>query len=732
MNQLPEVEDVLPPIQTVRGSNVDLGAEVQRVYDSVTEVLTTGEVSPDRIADRYIRLPSVSYMVYWYHRLRNNPEEQGRIRENLAEYIGTVVADPYALADKIFADDSLKEPAKKFAETLLVPTKTVDLVIIRSDDKTKEVLCLQRTYYPFGVALPGGIVREDGEDNELNLPSAVFAALRVAGEKVLGLSDSEVRYSEEQDEHGGRYFLVRGKEDTPAVRLHPEDEGGYRYRENIKSVLRPSDPRHIVDTVAFKCELIGEPVSGLEWRDKSKIMSPDEAAGGFAFGHHREIVAHITAQTSVEKERQMKEREFIRGVIENPLSSYRSMKERFDAEGGSPEVSFKELFPVVDRLLSEIFSPDINELCEATPLLAGVRDKVAISLRHVCLKNRIFCPYLPTLRAIAEGVAFFDIVARHKRGVYEQMAKDKITEHNPRTSPYASYHMYRYKYRLDQMMSMVPNEIIIPTYESVSATDLMRVRGVPIRLLGISKDFLYVDEFEQSPEEFFMHDANHSWRMIMEDRSSEKHYGRSREQLMEESNAFISEYLNSIKIRASDTEEQKEMKKLKKIILFEIVHEDARPFLKDVICKYIQVKEGGSVPFEMPRIDPKTGYMDVVDTLDTGISTLSYVRNKLQHGFYDHIDAQLPQIVGPKYRTAEWIARAAQEMLAELGAEPLPGVQVDQDGRVNYEWLLRRACAVGPDNIHVLDGVDDPAVAEYGDGAERLNPKRYQAGGEMK
>src|SRR3989338_6064877 len=98
------------------------------------------------------------------------------------------------------------------------------------------------------------------------------------------------------------------------------------------------------------------------------------------------------------------------------------------------------------------------------------------------------------------------------------------------------------------------------------------------------------------------------------------------------------------------------MKKLKKIILFEIVHEDARPFLREVIRKYVQVKEGGAVPFEVPRIDPKTGYMDVVDTLDTGISTLSYVRNKLQHGFYDHIDPQLPQIVGPKFRTAEWIA----------------------------------------------------------------------------
>ncbi|MDO8649483.1 MAG: hypothetical protein Q7R81_06925, partial [Candidatus Peregrinibacteria bacterium] len=268
-------------------------------------------------------------------------------------------------------------------------------------------------------------------------------------------------------------------------------------------------------------------------------------------------------------------------------------------------------------------------------------------------------------------------------------------------------------------------EIVIPTFESLSATDLMRVRGVPIRFIGLSRDFLYVDEFEQSPEEFIMHDANHSWRMIMEDRAAETTYGRAREQLIEESSAFIEEYLGKIKIQETDTEEQREMKKLKKIILFEIVHEDARPFLREVIGKYVQVKEGGAVPFEVPRIDPKTGYMDVVDTLDTGISTLSYVRNKLQHGFYDHMDAQLPQIVGPKFRTAEWIARAAHEMLRELDATPVPEAQLDPDGYPSYEWLLRRTCAVGPDNIHGADAVD-PSVEKYGDGAERLNPKRYR------
>ncbi len=678
-----------------------------------------------------IRPASLLYMVYWSHRLRNNPEEQKRVRRNLIEYFGTTADDPTVIAGLLFTDKHLLELAMEYVQTLLLPTPTVDLVIMRAsgeDEKDREVLCIERTYYPLGPALPGGLIRDDDEDNALGLTAPVYAALRVAGEKVLRLKAGEERYTRECDERGLESFLVRGVTEQPAIRMYTEDEGGYRFRENIRSVLRPSDPRHIVDTIAYKCEMIGDAQTGLAWRKRSEIMSTDPAARSFAFGHHREIVAYITAQTSVEKERKLKERTFIRGLIDRPLESYRAFKCREATSGDSAMTSYPELFPVVDRLLTEAFSLEINALCEEQPLLAGIRDKAVINLRHVCLKNRTFCPKLPTLLAITGAIAFFDVVARHKRGFYAGMAKDCIVEHDPSTTPFASYHMYRYKYRFDQLvMGMVKGEFVIPTFEEFTAEDLMRLRGSRIRIIGLSTDFLYVDEFEQSPEEFAGHDANHAWRMIMEDVAALGAYSWTEDQLAEQQCKFIDEYLGRIRIRASDTEEQREIKKIKKIILFEITHEDARVFLRDVICRCIQIKEGGSVPFEVPHIDRHTGYMDVVDTLDTGISTLSYVRCKLQHGFYDRIDAVQPQIVDPKYRTAEWIARAAYEMLVELDATPAPEAELDEHSRTSYEWLLRRTCAVGPDNIHEAT-VLDAAVAEHGDGAERLNPKRYHIG----
>ena len=65
-------------------------------------------------------------------------------------------------------------------------------------------------------------------------------------------------------------------------------------------------------------------------------------------------------------------------------------------------------------------------------------------------------------------------------------------------------------------------------------------------------------------------------------------------------------------------------------------------------------------------------------------------------------------------------------MLLELGATPSENAELDESGNVSMRWLLQRTCAVGPDNIHETDQ-EDPLLEEFGDGAEALNPKRYQA-----
>lgn len=690
------------------------------------QVIKLGVPARDFDSDK-IRLPSLIYMFYWIERLKNNKEEQNVVLNNVLSYLN-VENDILNDILEIAYDNDIALFCERYVFEEMIQVNTVDLVIEKSSGAhDKEILLYKRDAFPQGLVLPGGIVNESDETNELGVDGKIFSALRVGAEKVLCLSKEDIVYEKRTDQSSKEYFSVSNLNKTKSLTIRAKEIYGYVYNENIKNVIRPSDPRHIANTVGYTCELICSDLPQDEsyiWVSKERLLKPGEIK--LSFNHHKEIIFHLLAKSNLDRELDFTEEEFIRNIIQNPLDEYRNFKKRFLENNNNQNTSFPELFTVVNKLLTMLFTEEINSLCEEVNVLNGMRDKVAISLRHTSFKNRVFCPYAPTIRSIFESIAFFDVVARHKKNFYHGLPTDKIIEHNPREKEYSSYHMYRYKYRLDDIFSMIPSEIIIPTFASLSATDLMKIRGIPVRFVGLATDFLYVDEFEQSPEEFLMHDCNHSWRMIQEDNQACIDMSLSKDLLIEESNAFIQEYLPSIKINKTDTEEEREIKKIKKIILFEIVHEDARPFLRKIIGDYIQVKEGGEVRFELPRIDQETGYMDVVDTLDTGISTLSYVRNKLQHGFYDQVDSQLPQIVSPKYKKSEYIAKAAYQMLRELNADASSVADLDIDGLPTYEWLLRRVCSVGPDNIHNPNEVDD-ILNQYSDGVDKLNPKRYQA-----
>ncbi len=703
--------------------------EITKIHKLVTEVLIKLAVPAEKISDGEIRPQTVLYLVYWYNRLDGNVKEQERILEHLTEYVGDTVSDPKAVAEDLVKNGDIIEEASGYVENLLAPTRTVDLVVMKpeaQEQKDKEVLCLERHYYPLGFVLPGGFIKDTDEDNELELEPQLFAALRVAGEKVLGLKENAV-YEKGVDQHGKECYVVHAEEGGSSVRIYPQDTGGYHFRENLNTVLRPSDPRHIVDTTGFRCEINGEVSSSLIWRKKSDIMSSESLMGGFAFGHHREIVAFITSQTSDERQNKLVEHELIREMIGNPVERYKKIKAKFEANNNSLYTDIEELYPAVNRMMMELFSEKMNSICKRKPILIGMRDLVVMDLRAVTLGNRNFCPYLPTILALGRALDFFDLVTRHKKGFYKKLPSDIVISHNPREIQGAYYHSFRYKYRIDEILSsgMLPEEIVIPTFEPLSATDLLKVRGVPIRFVGLSTTDIYVDEFLQSPREFYAHDWNHSYRMMREDKFTMEKYHMTREKLIEESNQFIEDYITKIKILKYDTEEEREIKKLKKIILFEVVHEDARPFLKEVIGEYVQQLEGKPVPFEMPRSKKDGWGLEIVDEMDTGISTLAYVRSKLQDGFYDQVDNQLPQIVDPKYRTARWIAKAAYAMLVELSIKPSSETDLDDQGHVSLEWLVNRACYTSPDSVHETNIVDPDMIRLSK--KVKLNPKRYDA-----
>lgn len=698
---------------------------MSKIIEKAKTILVENGLNELLISEEKVRINTVLYMIYWENRLRSKPEENQVVRDNFSEYIKNSGLN----INKFLETNAYKELVELsniYIKHEIMPVQTIDLVIEKNHENSdfKKVLLFERPNFPHGISLPGGLVEDSDEENPLHIDQKAFAALRIAGEKVLYLDKNERHYKLNKKEDGEIYYSVENSLGTKKVIIHPQNIYGYAIQENLKSVIRPSDPRHLVDTIGFKCEIIDEDTKEKEyfWETKESLLNGKikHNQKKFAFNHHKEIIFHTLAKTSLENELHFNETSFIKNIIENPLESYKKFYKRFKENHFNTNTSFPEFFPTVNKMLKELFSEDINELCEKNDMLIGFRDKVVNSLRHVSLKNRTFCPYIPTINAMFDAIGFFDVIARHKKDFYKDIQTSEIIEHNPKEKQHASYHMYKYQYRMYELMSKIPDEIIIPTFTNLSATDLLKVRGVPIRFVGLAKDFIHVDEFEQSPQEFLMHDINHSYRMNMEDEKYLKNNPISKEEFLEKQNKFINEYLPSIKISEKDSEINKELKKIKKIILFEIFHEDTKPFLPELALDALVRKEGGETKFEMPIIDEKTHYMDIVDVLDTEIQTLAYVRNKLQCGFYDKIDKQNTNIVNPKYRKSDYIAQAALDMVCELSALLNKKVEVD------YEYLMRRVCSVGPNSIYE-PVQEDENLKKYGDGVEYVNPKRYQS-----
>ena len=58
--------------------------------------------------------------------------------------------------------------------------------------------------------------------------------------------------------------------------------------------------------------------------------------------------------------------------------------------------------------------------------------------------------------------------------------------------------------------------IIFPTNAYIGATELIKLRCVPILIMGVSNKPVYVDQYLNTPLDFWAHDIQHSKRQIQE------------------------------------------------------------------------------------------------------------------------------------------------------------------------------------------------------------------------
>ena len=255
-------------------------------------------------------------------------------------------------------------------------------------------------------------------------------------------------------------------------------------------------------------------------------------------------------------------------------------------------------------------------------------------------------PYLNTNLAIQTAVEFFDIYERSK-------------EERP-----SLYHSDRYEYYFYYLLNK-RDHITIPVSTMLGATDLLKMRSVPIGLIGANIANERVDGYLQTPYEFFQHDVNHSRRMYQ---FSKERRDEHKLDLLEDAEASRS-FLEDIVLPALRTKGKNdplaETKRMARMLFFEVFHEDALPANKDVLIKALFRPELIRTPFE--HIEDETNTVHYV--MEEGATTLAYLFRKMKHDFYDTPESRFSFLADEEARSRYGVIMAAMYVLKVVSPE---------------------------------------------------------------
>lgn len=329
-------------------------------------------------------------------------------------------------------------------------------------------------------------------------------------------------------------------------------------------------------------------------------------------------------------------------IANNPLENYRKFRQRLKENGN--QARFPEFESMVQYLLLKLTSDaTLLKTISEIPFLRKYHALVVNKLREV--HDKAF-PYMATINAVERTMQFYDVYQRSQ---------------DPERSP-TLYHSGRYEYYLHFLKATAPDQVLFPTLASIGATDLIRTRGVPISFAGINTEISYVDGYFQTSYEFYIHDINHSRRMYLFFEKAATRFKMTIDDLAEFSDKFIRDILAPLfTVKPSDSREERNIKRLVKILLFEVVHEDALAAHPTIIEEALLRNAGFRTPFEEMNGDKVTYLME------PGATTLAYAFRKLVHDFYDMPGDRLDYIVEPEFRTYPYVAKAAMRLFKGLG-----------------------------------------------------------------
>jgi hypothetical protein len=361
---------------------------------------------------------------------------------------------------------------------------------------------------------------------------------------------------------------------------------------------------------------------------------------------------------------------FVKSITANPIENFIELSGRLQKSGITAE--FPEFAPVVHYMKQQIHKEEINKACNANITLMNFRRHADLALWHVSQSDSWY-PYGSTLRAIFTALQFLDTLQR--------TLNPELNESVP------FYHEFRYLYYFDYMINKAPNAILIPTYANITASTLVLTRGPPIFFVGISTELIHVDEYKQTSAEFFIHDINHGRRQYENSIKDFEENWQSKMSLLDYYK-MQTHFLNKVVkpfIAISDTKYpiSKGLKQLIKIILFEIIHEDAQPAYERIVCNTILRKASEAADFQVVFKHPQTGLPNIRKVKVPGGGILAFVKYKLRYGFLD--DSLQSVIVEREFRTTDKIAEAAMFLLKTLSCENIPDISILKELTDNME-----------------------------------------------
>lgn len=322
-------------------------------------------------------------------------------------------------------------------------------------------------------------------------------------------------------------------------------------------------------------------------------------------------------------------------IIADPSAYYCAWHERKRASRNWHLMPMPEYADAVHRVRTHIEQMEVPPALDVAQKIA-LQKLTSVSLHSTREADIVYrppydapFPYIPTLQALQGAVEFLEMVWRTR--TYDGMMP--------------LYHSDRYTHYGIYCFFDAEDVLFVPTIETLHFADFLRVRSHNIHFIGIALAPVFSDRFVNGPLDFWVHDLTHCRRMIAHDVA----YNERAQEAIDTQRDMLQ------RVAASPFRAEFEA------ILFELVHEAALPFLRDVLLAYARRPNGTREPFERIDTDRAAGLdgrITAVGNIRSGtdvtrnhqrhtlhifwydsLNTPATVTNKIRHGFFDPVHA---------------------------------------------------------------------------------------------